>query len=638
LQSIKLGTTIFFWILHQSLLAQSPDKLIFELNNLSNDSLKQKVYYKLSYKQSRYDLSSCLSYADSAISIANRIKDSYHRDLYNYYVGVCHNRNGQYKEALDHFSTALQNFEIRKDTLRMADILYQMALVHRQKTEHVKFIEYINKSYDFAQAIDYKSKIGMCLNAKLIHYTERDKIEEAEKIGLEALLIFESIPDTSSMGDVLNNLGNLKTKVELYDEALVYHRRQHELNSLINNVWGLSYSHGKLGNLYLQKGQIALADQHLNAGLEISRTLKSPYELVGSLHKTAKLYLKKKQYKKAIALGQEALDIATEKELRNPQYEVLQFLSTVYEEQGDYKKSLSLYQEYDKVKSSTLNETISRDLSEIETKYETEKKEAKIKRLSLEDQLNEERISKQRFALIGTIVGLGLLSFLLFRIFGQKEQIEEQNQIISKSLKEKDTLLREIHHRVKNNLQVVSSLLRIQSSHTTDEVAIDALKEGQSRVQSMSLIHQDLYQKENLTGIRMQVYLERLIRNLFDTYNISPDRIKLNSDIEDINLDVDTVVPLGLVINELITNALKYAFPNQSNGTITLSLCETSNQLILEVADNGIGMENPDEVLNGDSFGYSLINAFANKLEGELNIKADNGSSIKMTIDNYQRI
>jgi len=579
-----------------------------------------------------------MSYADSALSIANKIDDSYYRDIYNYYIGVCHNRNGQYEEALFHFNTAFDNFEIRKDTQRMADILYQTALVHRQRTDHLEFINNINKSYDLAEAINYKSKVGMCLNAKLIHYTERNKIEEAEKLGLNALKIFESIRDTSSMGDVLNNLGNMKTQVGLYDEALAFHKRQHQLNTIINNVWGLSYSHGKLGNLYLEKNQINLADQHLNAGLEISRSLKSPYELVGSLHKTAKLYLKKKQYSRAIRLANEALQIASERKLGNPHFEILQFLSAVYEEQGDYQKSLSLYQEYDEIKSSTLNETISKDLSEIETKYETEKKEAEITRLSLEDQLNEARISRQRLALIGSIVGLGLLSFLLFRIFGQKEQIEEQNQIISKSLEEKDTLLREIHHRVKNNLQVVSSLLRIQSSHTTDEIAIDALKEGQSRVQSMSLIHQDLYQKENLTGIRMQVYLDRLIRNLFDTYNISPERIKLESDIEDINLDVDTVVPLGLVINELITNALKYAFPNENDGIISLSLSEINNQLILLVADNGIGMKNSDEILIGDSFGYSLINAFANKLEGELKIKVDNGTTIKMTIDNYQKI
>jgi two-component sensor histidine kinase len=223
-------------------------------------------------------------------------------------------------------------------------------------------------------------------------------------------------------------------------------------------------------------------------------------------------------------------------------------------------------------------------------------------------------------------------------LFGQKKQIEFQNRSISIALSEKDTLLREIHHGVKNNLQVISSLLRIQSSHTEDAVALDALKEGQSRVQSMSLIHQDLYERDNLAGIRMQTLLSRLSQNLFDTYNISRDRIEWATDIAHIHLDVETVVPLGLVINELVTNSLRYAFTGDSKGVIEIELSGINDVLVLVVKDNGIGISDPDHIIEGDSFGYSFINVFANKLDADLSLEGGEGAKVILKIRDYKKI
>jgi two-component sensor histidine kinase len=250
---------------------------------------------------------------------------------------------------------------------------------------------------------------------------------------------------------------------------------------------------------------------------------------------------------------------------------------------------------------------------------------------------------------LGTLsIGIGILGFLLYRLFGQKKQIEFQNRSISIALSEKDTLLREIHHGVKNNLQVISSLLRIQSSHTEDAVALDALKEGQSRVQSMSLIHQDLYERDNLAGIRMQTLLSRLSQNLFDTYNISRDRIEWATDIAHIHLDVETVVPLGLVINELVTNSLKYnelvtnslryAFTGDSKGVIEIELSGINDVLVLVVKDNGIGISDPDHIIEGDSFGYSFINVFANKLDADLSLEGGEGAKVILKIRDYKKI
>ena len=137
-----------------------------------------------------------------------------------------------------------------------------------------------------------------------------------------------------------------------------------------------------------------------------------------------------------------------------------------------------------------------------------------------------------------------------------------QNTIVFEALKEKDFLLREIHHRVKNNLQVISSLLSLQARQIGDKNIQKAINEGRSRVRSMALIHQNLYQNENLTGVSVERYLSNLLSELFDTYKVDSDKITLHFNIQDIDLDVDTMVPFGLILNELISNCLKHAFPN----------------------------------------------------------------------------
>ena len=152
----------------------------------------------------------------------------------------------------------------------------------------------------------------------------------------------------------------------------------------------------------------------------------------------------------------------------------------------------------------------------------------------------------------------------MYKMFRQKEEIEQKNSIISKALDEKEILLKEIHHRVKNNLHFISALLGLQTDHVSDQVALDALQEGQDRVQSMALIHQDLYQRDDLTSVNVKDYFIKLTEGLFDSYNIHTDDITLQLDIANLDLDVDTVVPIGLIVNELVSNCLKYAFSDLS--------------------------------------------------------------------------
>ena len=211
----------------------------------------------------------------------------------------------------------------------------------------------------------------------------------------------------------------------------------------------------------------------------------------------------------------------------------------------------------------------------------------------------------------------------------QRKQAEEQ---IKAALKEKEVLLREIHHRVKNNMQIVSSLLRLQSRYTKDKQSLDIFKASRSRIESMAFIHEKLYQSKDLTKIDFNDYVNTLVRNLFTTYGVSTARIKLNIDIKHVSLPLDKAIPCGLIINELVSNSLKYAFPANKQGEIRITLYPTNeNQLELIVSDNGISIPENIDFRNTDSLGLHLVTILAeDQLQGEISLNRTEGTEFKI--------
>jgi two-component sensor histidine kinase len=194
-------------------------------------------------------------------------------------------------------------------------------------------------------------------------------------------------------------------------------------------------------------------------------------------------------------------------------------------------------------------------------------------------------------------------------------------------------LVKEIHHRVKNNLQVVSSLLFLQSRYMDDDSAKGAIKIGRARVQAMSLLHQKLYQKDNLQSVNLKAYFLDLGQNLFDTYQLKDHNIEFVTDIDDFEFDIDTLVPLGLITNELISNALKHAFSEDQHGWIKLSIKKHGAKIHLQVADNGKGIGFTEIPQNSKSLGMELVKSFAEKLGAELKIENKEGSVFTLIFD-----
>ncbi|MCK4372250.1 MAG: HAMP domain-containing protein [candidate division Zixibacteria bacterium] len=213
----------------------------------------------------------------------------------------------------------------------------------------------------------------------------------------------------------------------------------------------------------------------------------------------------------------------------------------------------------------------------------------------------------------------------------QREVVEHDRakEVISASLKEKETLLKEVHHRVKNNLQIIISLLNLQSNQIRDDHALEMFRVSQARVRSMALIHEKLYQSEDLSDIDFAEYIKGLSEYLVHSFKPDGLAVNLKTDVESISLSVESAVPCGLIVNESISNALKHAFPGAREGTITVGFRRGSKgMLVLTVSDDGVGIPVDFDLERSNSLGLQLIATLTKQLKGHLHVHTDNGTTI----------
>jgi PAS domain S-box-containing protein len=207
---------------------------------------------------------------------------------------------------------------------------------------------------------------------------------------------------------------------------------------------------------------------------------------------------------------------------------------------------------------------------------------------------------------------------------------------LKESVKEKETLLREIHHRVKNNMQIISSLLNLQTRYVNDYESINILKESQNRVKSMAMIHEKLYGSKNFNKVNFPDYIENLVWDLFHSYSINNDTIRPILEIDDVELNIETSIPCGLIITELISNCFKYAFPNNRKGELKVSLENKENSYVLTISDNGIGFPKNIDFKNTKTLGLELVNNLVEQIDGNIQLNKNQGTEFVIKFKELQ--
>ncbi len=313
-------------------------------------------------------------------------------------------------------------------------------------------------------------------------------------------------------------------------------------------------------------------------------------------------------------------------------------IAKCYQELGDHENALLYTQKVLESREEMYEAKIKGLEDENLARYESGKKDEAIAQLD-ERTKQDQRIKLLAFGLVAVFaLLLAGLTFFFFRNQKINRQLSSLNENLAQSNQDKELLLKEIHHRVKNNLQTISSLLYLQSAHIKDQSVREAVAKGQHRVESMALIHQKLYQRDNLAAIEMKDYLSNLGQSLISTFAVDPEQINLVVEMDELELDVDSAVPIGLIVNELLTNSLKYAFPDEKKGTIQISLhLAAPDKLQLVVRDNGKGSIT-DEPAKGTGFGSQLVQLLSTQLEGNLETETENGYLSRLTFTKFQTV
>lgn len=377
------------------------------------------------------------------------------------------------------------------------------------------------------------------------------------------------------------------------------------------------------GDAYLRLGADQSAIDDYNYVLKLSNEHFNG--LLNSIGHTSlgKIYRRQGNYEKALAeLQKGEVYINTHKDETTFFYEEM---ALTHEGLENYQEALKYQRRNEASKLLELKQKNQSLRSELLAKYESREKDDQI---ALQ-QIQLEQKSKIQWLSIG-ITGLSVLLLggvlLVFRNNKRKNlQLKLLNNDLTKRNSQNELLLKEIHHRVKNNLQTISSLLSLQSSHIENPEVLGAVANSRSRVQSMALIHQKLYQGENLAAVEMKDFLQTLGESLVDSHGIDSGKVVIEYPMDKVEMDVDDAIPIGLIANELITNAFKYAFPDNRDGKVKVSLVKHDEKnFSFKVSDNGIGQKENTKI-EKPGFGSQLVRLLVQQIGGELNTKRQNG-------------
>lgn len=455
----------------------------------------------------------------------------------------------------------------------------------------------------------------------------------------------KSIQDDDFYGQAIynNNIGNYLRLDKSTPTALSYFKKADALLDVyFNDVLRVKTDsqlieanvlkgviQGNIGKCHVQLKEYEEAISYLENSIEIIKEYnkgKFSSDLIENTLEIAECYLQLDDFSKATDyLSDNIIPIKAQNILKKNR-----LYAAYYDKTGDYKSSTdylkrnvrirdSIDLNEANIKNQQLTSVINQDLEYSRGMMEEQKEALEKSRNDILEK--EEQISLVFISLVFTLLGFGGLVYAYLKSIKNQRLIAEQKHIIENSLTEKDSLLKEIHHRVKNNLQMVSSLLSLQTKNTRSKAAIQALEEGKSRVKAMALIHQKLYQNEDLSVIEMQGYIESLINSVQSVYKKGGHNINITIDAEGVELDIDRAIPFGLILNELVSNSFKYAFPNdEENGKIYIHIRKIMGQEgFFEYTDNGIGFSEDAEERANSSMGIRLIKRLSNQLQTNLN-------------------
>ncbi|MGZ3874008.1 MAG: tetratricopeptide repeat-containing sensor histidine kinase [Mucilaginibacter sp.] len=533
---------------------------------------------------------------------------------------------GDFKQSIEQYKTAATEYKRTGKLFNLATAYLNIGISERKLSKYSEAVSYFILASAIFENLKENEYLSSTLNSIAVCFNELNDYPKALMYHRKALAIRSKQNDKESIAQSLNNIGFVFKKSKQPDSAIYYldqalsiYRHEKDSSDMVLTLQNL-------GSSWKMKGDLDKAERYILRSQRIGTNYGMTEEIARGEADLAEIYIQKKKYKQALS----AINVTSSTALRLNLPELLLEAYTItydiYNKAGNYKNALIYVNKREALKDSLFSVAKNRTIDELEIKYQTSQKEKDIAALNLKNSLGQKIVKQQKLSITVLMIAALLLLLLFVITYNNFRAKNKANQRIQ-------TLMRDLHHRVKNNLQILSGLFSMQIDNLSDENTKNALRENEARLTSMNLIHNKLYLDNTTTKIEMNDYLTKLLNHIKDSFGGNKQReINLRIEVSNIMLEADKAVAIGLIANELTTNAFKYAF-NDKGGEIYLALkLIEKSKVLLTLCDNGMGLkENSKDA--APSFGLKLVNLMARQLNATLVIKNNPGVFYQMEIN-----
>jgi two-component sensor histidine kinase/TPR repeat protein len=501
------------------------------------------------------------------------------------------------------------------------------------------------KAFKINETIGNRKGISDNLSNIGIIYRTLKKFEKALEYQFKGLKIDEYLKNRNAIAEDNVNIGNTYFDAENYKEAMAYYNKALKFFVEISNKKSAASVLNNIGAIYFSGQNFQLAVEYFIRAIKIFEIEGDKQGIAMDLNNIGEVYAAQKKYEKALEYYKKSLIISTEIGAKNLLQANYIGLSDVSSKMNNYKAAYEFHKLYFDITKSLMNSETNSLINELAIKYETEKKEKENALLKQENIKQSFLNHNQKVVTNYLIMGLIIVSLLGFTFFGRSRRKEKEKENLEKIVsertselklknKQKELMLQEIHHRVKNNLQVITSLLRLQTHYRGDKDVDEILNNCVDRIKCMAILHDKLCQANDYSEINLQDYFSELITYVSKNYeNVSPNtKIELN--ITPLTLHIDKLIPCGLIINELVSNAYKYAFDENSlNNLIQISFSKNDLENIyhLTIRDNGKGFADNFDIDKQGGLGMVIVQSLVEQLDGPLSFEQDSGTIINIS-------
>lgn len=632
----KIIINVVFFILNSIIYSQSDnviDSLKQELKKATSEKNKIELLNELSWELSPIDFENAFLYANEALKLS---KGKFKQDEATAYnrIGSAYDLHGNYPLAILNYEKSATLRLILNDSLGYSNVLLNIGALYYYQGLYNKSLEYYIKSSKIKEKInDVKGLSQLLNNIGLVYRVSKDNVNALSYFE-KSLQLKKQINDLKGQVNSLSNMGIIYLNEGNCENAILYANKAYDLSLQIDSKYDIASSLANLGFAYI-------CDSNLTQSLYYFKLAEKKLSFINDLNTQAfcfkgigQVYNELKQFDKSILYLERAKETALlvgRKELLS---EIFRLKSEVYNKIKNTDKSYESFKMHILYKDSVFSEENNRQLNEIEATYNADKKQKQIDILSKEAMIKDEQaknnlLQRNLFVIASVFVFIVLVLVLLTLRQKQKnnKKLNEKNKLIAQSLNDKELLLKEIHHRVKNNLQIITGLLELQESlHQNKEIG-NLVSEAQGRIKTMAIIHEMLYQTDDISKINLGDYIIKLINSIELGYSNHHAKVLKNIFIQQVYFNIDTIIPLGLILNELISNAFKYVYSVGKGNELSISIEQLSDiEWELIIKDDGPGIPNNGLGEREGSFGLKLVKMLSRQLKGKVDYNHNNGS------------